>query len=140
MGNSSSSPSDSTTYTTHSGPVYWEDSYLKTTQRGNLIIRGRKTTGTFGICVHHFLAMKVDGLWRVFERLETGVTCFATTSLNGCECQSLGCKSVKQVWDAAESVYCGSYNITSNNCNHWTERVLRELGYNITLSAICSCQ
>jgi hypothetical protein len=135
MGSSSSSGG----HATEAGNVYTNERFFHTEDRGTLIVKSRKVMNS--VVIHHYLAMEVNSLWRVFERLSDGTRFFATESIWGRLCITLGEFSVRDVWEAARTASCGKYYLNKNNCNHWTEGVLRKLGYNIKLHGVlCSCR
>jgi hypothetical protein len=136
MGNSSSSNGHSTE---GSEEVYFDERYLDTNEYGTLLVRSRRVGNS--ALTHHYLAIKVNDLWRVFERMEDDTRFFSTPSIWGRTCKTIGEVSVREVWEAAKSAGRGKYSLDTNNCNHWTERAVKKLGYTVTLHGVlCICR
>lgn len=79
---------------------------------------------------HHFILARAKGQWYVYELLN-GYTAYypASYSVSFERRHYIGEYSLLQVHQACEqaSLQGGPYNIVSDNCKHWTERVMSNL-------------
>lgn len=134
MGSSSSSSSAATRYTHRSWWTNYSETYV------DVYVRSVRVTSALGLGVHHYIACDgIDEKWRVVEWGTGGLEVYASASLYGQKCTSLGRHKLGDVLRAAEnSAYGASYG-TRYNCNHFTESLASNLGYNITVHWNCSC-
>lgn len=90
---------------------------------------------------HHYIViyMKELGMHELFEWTNNGLMKSTIESLCDVQCLSLGAFTIKQVEEAVDTAANNrQYNVTTFNCNHWTERVARALGKYIEVNAYCS--
>ncbi len=134
MGSLSSSTSATTAYTHCSWWTEYENNYV------NVYVLGVKVTSLLGLGVHHYIACDgIDDKWRVVEWGISGIEMYASQSLHGNQCLSLGRHKLKDVRSAAENSAFGASYGTKYNCNHFTEKIASILGCDITVNWNCSC-
>lgn len=138
VGSSARSISGSASNGTKSSLRWWWTDYSE--KYVNVYVRSTRVAQALGLGVHHYIACDgIDDRWRVVEWDRDGVHIYSTTGLRGKTCASIGKYKLGDVLRAAENSAYGSSYGTNFNCNHFTEKLVGKLGYDITLHWNCSC-
>jgi hypothetical protein len=119
---------------------YTHESQYSGSDKGTVKIRSCRVRIAGGLGVHHciYVAVPTKDKWVVHEWDFNGRSSYACKKICGYDCMTLGQHTLDEVYAAVKRFEGSTYG-TRFNCNIWTERVARELGYNITVNWNCSC-
>lgn len=115
-------------------------------EEGELKIWSLRVGSVFGLGARHCLVM--DGCHQgkrvCFEwttiRGESTFAHYATPSINGQQCYSLGRYKLSDVYEACcEATNENLKYSSTNNCNHWINRVCLDLGWKVHCNGHCPC-
>lgn len=120
--------------------MYTHESQYSGSAKGTVKVRSCRVKTALGLAVHHGIYVEVPGKdkWVVHEWEPQGRVSYACEKIGGYHCMTLGEHTLDEVYAAVQKFDGRKYG-TKFNCNHWTESVARELGYEITVHWNCSC-
>ena len=121
--------------------TYSHYSWYTGNTRGTVTVHSCRVAKALGLGVHHCIVVDCPSMdkWVIFEWSTDGAEYYACSSIHGQTCMSLGEHSLDEVYEAARAASNGATYSRRYNCNHWTEKVAKELGYNIAVHWNCSC-
>ena len=120
---------------------YTDHSWYTGSARGTVKVGSCRIGIALGMGVHHCIIVDCPSMdkWVVYEWSADGAEYYACSSIGGKYCLTLGEHTLDEVYAAAQAASHGATYGTRYNCNHWTEEVARQLGYNIEVHWNCSC-
>ena len=121
--------------------AYTDPSWYTGDTRGMVRVRSCRVAAALGLGVHHCIVVDCPSMdkWVVYEWGNHGWEFYACSSLCGQYCMDLGEHTLDEVYDAACYASDGASYGTRYNCNHWTEVVASQLGYDIEVHWNCGC-
>ena len=134
MGSSSSKAIAADTAYTHS-------SWYTGSAKGTVRVRSCRVAVALGLGVHHCIVVECPSMdkWVIYEWSNNGAEYYACSTICGQDCMTLGEHTLDEVYEAARAASYGAHYGTRYNCNHWTEEVAKELGYDIEVHWNCLC-
>ena len=121
--------------------TYSDPSWYTGDTRGTVRVHSCRIWVALGLGVHHCIVVDCPSKdkWVVYEWGNHGSEFYACSRICGQDCMTLGEHTLDEVYDAAFYASDGASYGSKYNCNHWTEEVARQLGYDIAVHWNCSC-
>lgn len=121
--------------------AYSHSSWYTGSAEGTVRVRSCRVGAALGLGVHHCIVVECPSRdkWVIYESSDNGSNYYACSQICGQDCTTLGSHNLDEVYEAARRASYGASYSTNYNCNHWTEEVAKELGYDITVHWNCSC-